>query len=104
MVCSLQQQFTLLSDTDHRVNSCAENVSTTGFDLKIGTWSDTQVWSATANWLAFAPPKKHKPGEDKQEEEEEPPKKKAKVEEPEKKPKDDGKSVILFLQRFRFQW
>ena len=67
--------------------------------MKIGTWSDTQVWSATASWLAFGRPKKVKK---EKEPEDAPPKKKQKVEEEEKKKeekKEEGlKKMKVFLK------
>ena len=51
MFCNRTQH--LNRETDHRLNSVAENVTTQGFDLKVGTWSDTTVWGAGATWLAF---------------------------------------------------
>ena len=30
-----------------------ENVDSTGFDLQLKTWGDTQVWAVVVNWLAI---------------------------------------------------
>ena len=36
-----------------RVDISADNVSTTGFDLVFGTWSDTRVARVRMNWMAI---------------------------------------------------
>jgi len=64
-------------ETDHRLNAVAENVDTQGFDLKVGTWSDTKVWSIGATWFSFGTGIDKKVN--KEEEKEEPPAKKNKV-------------------------
>eukprot|EP01114_Cavostelium_apophysatum_P002560 TRINITY_DN1227_c0_g1_i1.p1 TRINITY_DN1227_c0_g1~~TRINITY_DN1227_c0_g1_i1.p1 ORF type:complete len:425 (+),score=107.88 TRINITY_DN1227_c0_g1_i1:59-1333(+) len=53
-------ELDVVRDYDHRISTVAENSSSTGFDIKLGTWNDTLVWGGSVSWLAFgkgqAPP------------------------------------------------
>jgi len=46
-------QTDVLKNFDHRVSSTADNIGTSGFDVKVGTWNDSSIWSVSAVWLAF---------------------------------------------------
>jgi len=75
-------------EMDLRVNAVAENTTTQGFDLKVGTWSDTLASMIGATWLAFGPGEK-----DNLEEKKELPKKKAKMDVDENKKGEEVKKV-----------
>jgi len=38
---------------DARINAEAQNATATGFELKINTWNNTLIWSATASFIAY---------------------------------------------------
>lgn len=49
-------QLDVLSDFDHRISTVAENITPSDFDLKMSTWKDSRIWSASASWIAFGKP------------------------------------------------
>jgi len=79
-------QLDIEREKDHRCCACAENVSAGSFDIKVNTWKDTRVWSATARWLS------HGTADVKKEKEEEEEAKKKKEEE--KKKKEEKKHAL----------
>jgi hypothetical protein len=40
-------------DKDYRISADAENITVSGFDLKVGTWNDSKVWSVAVSWVAY---------------------------------------------------
>ena len=40
-------------DTNLRVNVYAEHINTSGFDLRIAIWDDTQLYRLRSSWISF---------------------------------------------------
>jgi len=51
-------QLDTLKTHDNRVQCASEGVTNSAFDLKIATWSDTEIWSVSGNWLANGDPER----------------------------------------------
>jgi len=41
------------NDHNTRIRVFAENINTSGFDIRIFTWSDTQVYGVKVSWISF---------------------------------------------------
>lgn len=41
------------NEANTRIKVYAENISKEGFELVFGTWADSIVWGAEANWMAI---------------------------------------------------
>lgn len=44
----------VIKDSAHRIAARPANTTKAGFDLSLATWDDTQVWSASVSFFAFA--------------------------------------------------
>jgi hypothetical protein len=52
----------IVNSDDFRANVEADNITTDGFDLKIGTWGETEVWSVAVSWIAYDKTRASQPG------------------------------------------